>query len=191
MKRLHGVVSLLDEAHYRLVEDLWAELVRDVGVRGVYVTPFPHFSYHVAEHYDTTLLHSILQQVAQEQSVFRVRTTGLGIFTGDAPVLFIPVVRDHALASFHRILWNEISRAASEAVTYYRPDQWIPHITLGHGDLQAGNLTEIMRLLSAREFNWEITVDNLALIYNTGSQQELRERYALAVPPSEPEYLAL
>jgi hypothetical protein len=44
---MHGVVSLLDAAHYQAVESLWAELAA-CGLRGVYVTPFPHFSYHVA-----------------------------------------------------------------------------------------------------------------------------------------------
>jgi hypothetical protein len=45
---MHGVVSLLDAAHYQAVESLWAELAAACGLRGVYVTPFPHFSYHVA-----------------------------------------------------------------------------------------------------------------------------------------------
>ncbi len=42
---MHGVVSLLDCHYSQVVEDLWAELERRFGVDGVYVTPYPHFSY--------------------------------------------------------------------------------------------------------------------------------------------------
>jgi len=53
---MHGVVSLLDDEHYALVEHLWDEVETELGVRGLYKTPFPHFSYHVAEQYDLDLL---------------------------------------------------------------------------------------------------------------------------------------
>ncbi len=63
---MHGIVSLLDSAHYRLVEALWAELDEVCSVRGVYVTPFPHFSYHVAEQYEVDKLTEIVRQVARD-----------------------------------------------------------------------------------------------------------------------------
>jgi hypothetical protein len=44
---MHAIVSLLDNEHYQLVEDLWAELEREFSVQGVYITPYPHL-YHVA-----------------------------------------------------------------------------------------------------------------------------------------------
>jgi hypothetical protein len=44
-EHMHGIVSLLDDRHYQLVENLWAELEREFSIRGVYVTPYPHFSY--------------------------------------------------------------------------------------------------------------------------------------------------
>ena len=38
---MHGVVSLLDDEHYALVEDLWDELEKRLDVCGLYGTPFP------------------------------------------------------------------------------------------------------------------------------------------------------
>ena len=90
---MHGVVSLLDDEHSKLAEALWAELEKELGLRGVYVTPFSHFSYHVAQGYDVTRLEPRLRQVASHAQAFRVRTSGLGIFTGRPPVLYLPVVR--------------------------------------------------------------------------------------------------
>src|SRR5215471_18966473 len=56
---MHGIATLLDKDHYQLIEDLWAELERRFSVHGVYITPYPHFSYHVAQDYDLDLVDNI------------------------------------------------------------------------------------------------------------------------------------
>ena len=81
---MHGIVSLLDEDHYRMVEDVWAGLDEALGLRGVYVTPYPHFSYHVADHYD-------LEQVGDpgvrpDDGAFEVTTPGWAFTEGIHPV---------------------------------------------------------------------------------------------------------
>jgi 2'-5' RNA ligase superfamily len=179
---MHGVVSLLEDKYYRQVEDLWAELEKEFGVRGVYVTPYPHFSYQVASYYDTEVLEPILRDFASKSSPFQIHAGGLGIFTGASPVLYIPIVRTQELNRFHAALWQEISQAGARIVDYYHPEYWVPHITIGFGDMNKDNLAQIVRLLSDRDFNWKITVDNLALIYDTGSKQELKSRFDLKKP---------
>jgi 2'-5' RNA ligase len=89
----------------------------------------------------------------------------LGIFTGLHPVLYIPVVRSPELTQFHEALWQEISRTGSGIQEYYDPAHWIPHITIGIEDINKDNLSRIVRFLAERDFNWEITIDNIALIY--------------------------
>lgn len=174
---MHAVVSLLDDAYYTLVEKLWAELEKTFGLQGVYVTPYPHFTYQVAQQYDLTKLEPILEQFAKTQSSFTVRTTGLGLFTGGYPVLYIPVIRDANLTNLHENLWPEVSKAGAGIEEYYRPAQWLPHISLCFGDVDNNTLAEAVRLLGERDFNWEIPINNLALIYDTGAQQELRSRF--------------
>ena len=171
---MHGVVSLLDDEHYALIEHLWDELETELGVRGLYNTPLPHFSYHVAERYDVDLLESVLPRLASNYPPFRVRTAGLGIFSGDHPVLYVAVVRSPALTALHRTLWQELAGASAGAVEYYHPEQWMPHITLADGHVLKDHLPDVARLLSARAFDWEIEVDNLALIHDTGAVQEVR-----------------
>jgi hypothetical protein len=56
---------------------------------------------------------------------------------------------------------------------------------MGFGDLSKENLSQIIPFLAERDFNWEITVDNIALIYDTGTNQELKARFDIineAVP---------
>ncbi len=171
------MVSLLDEEHYSEVEGLWAELDREFGVRGVYVTPFPHFSYQVAERYEVKALESTLRKISRDMSPFRVRTAGLGIFTGPEPVLHVPIVRSSELSEFHQRVWQDTVRAASGLLGYYHPDSWMPHITLAHSDIDKDGLSRLIRATSERNFGWEIRIDNLSLIYDTGSSQELRSRF--------------
>jgi 2'-5' RNA ligase superfamily len=163
---MHGVVSLLDCKHYKLVEDLWSELAGEFAVSGINVQPYPHVSYQVATRYKVKSLESVLRLFAASKTSFKVRTGGLGIFTGPQPVIYIPVVRSPELTEFHQALWQEISSTGSDFLDYYRPAHWVPHITIGFGDMKKGDLSQIVRLLVERDFNWEITVDNVALIYN-------------------------
>ncbi len=80
-------------------------------------------------------------------------------------MLYIRVVRSPELTQFHEALWQEISGTASGIEDYYHPAHWVPHITIGIGDIRKDNLSQIVHLLAERDFNWEMTVDNIALIY--------------------------
>jgi len=180
---MHGIVSLLDNEHYQLVEDLWAELQREFSVQGVYITPYPHFSYRAAQYYDVHELEPILERITSNITTFQVRTGGLGIFTGAHPVLYIPVVRSQELTELHQELWKVIPTADSGVQEYYHPDQWMPHITIGFGDINKDNLSRIIPWLAERAFNWEITINNLALIYDTGTKQELKARFDISKQP--------
>ncbi len=176
---MNAVVSLLDPAHCKLVEDLWSELAADFGVRGVYVTPYPHFSYQVAEHYDLPQLEALLAGFARRHAPLRVRSSGLGLFTGRNPVLFIPVIKSPELVQLQHALWQELAPVARRPVGYYEPGRWQPHITLGHTDIDASNLPAIVGALAGREYNWEIRIDNLTVISHLGDRQELGRRFAL------------
>src|SRR6266487_1182909 len=180
---MHGIGSQLDNDHNQLFEELWTDLEREFSVRGVYLTPYPHFSYHVAQDYDVDKVEPVLQRISSNITTFKVRTSGLGIFTGASPVLYIPVVRSLELTQLHQELWQEISTVSSGVQEYYNPDRWMPHITIGFGDISKENLSQIIPFLAERDFNWEITVNNIALIYDTGTKQELKSRFEITKEP--------
>lgn len=178
---MHGVVSLLDDEHYRLIEEVWEELERDFGVRAVYATPFPHFTYQVSEGYDPKAVESALHRVASETAPFAVRTAGLGIFTSKRPVLYVPVVRSPALERLHGELWRALGgQAAGEAARFYRPEMWMPHVTLAQTDVDCDRLARIVCALAPRNYHWEMEVNNLSYIYDTGTEQGLRCRFNFA-----------
>ena len=179
---MHGIVSLLDDDHYQMVEDVWRGLEEALGFRGVYVTPYPHFSYHVADHYDVEELEPILRAFAAQTAPFEVLTTGLGIFTGGIyPVVYANVARSPTLSAVNAALWAKVEEVSAGIVEYYHPEQWVPHITLAHGDIRQEQLAEAIRVLSRWDFTWQITVDNIALLYDVGEgkQDEVRLRFDL------------
>lgn len=175
---MQGVVSLLDDQHYARVEAIWEELGQKFDVRGMYVTPYPHFSFQVAEAYEEDACAGYLRALASRTRPFRVRTAGLGIFTVANPILYIPVIRSPRLSELHAELWHNAKQRTPGAVAhYYQPEEWVPHITLAQGDIDQDKLADIVRVLSRRNFHWEFTVSNLALIYDTGREQGVRCRF--------------
>ncbi|MEA3337106.1 MAG: 2'-5' RNA ligase family protein [Chloroflexota bacterium] len=171
---MHGIVSLLDERHEKEVENLWAELAERFDIHGIYQTPFPHFSYQVAESYDLDALEAVLERFASNAGGFNISASGLGVFTGPGPVLYVPVVRTRELARLHRLLWPELSEVATGTSDYYHPRNWMPHITLANNDLTPEKLAVAAGWLGDRNLNWEIPINNLALIHDTGDVHELK-----------------
>ena len=48
---------------------------------------------------------------------------------------------------------------------------------IGFGDINKENLPSIVRWLNERDFTWEITVNNIAYIQDTGTEQVLKARF--------------
>ena len=140
---MNGIVALLESDFYERVEQLWAELSRRFGLQGIYQTPYPHFSYHVSTKYDVERVTAVLQQLAGETAVFTITTSGLGIFTGAKPVLYVPVVRTAVLSQLHERVWTAVQPASRGTQFYYSPDNWLPHITLAQHDLTPENLPAV------------------------------------------------
>jgi 2'-5' RNA ligase len=167
---MHGIVSLLDGSLSTRVQELWDSLEADCGLVGIKITPIPHFSWQIAADYDFPQVESALRSIAAEAKPFPMRCSGLGLFTGERPVLYIPVVRTEALSRFHRLIWERVGRLSKSPSPYYDPGAWMPHITLAHGDLDVDNLPCALRNLAGRAFDWEAIVDNLALVCQNQDQ---------------------
>ena len=163
---MYGVVSLLDQKYDEIVNNLWREFQQKFGVHGVSTAPIAHFSYHVAPEYDMEQLTQKLETIAHSIKPFTVNTNGLGIFTGDDLVLYIPVQLNPSIVALNEQLWDTLAGVAHNPVQHYHPGRWQPHITLTHKDVDHDLLPKIIHLLSERNFYWEITVDNLTILGN-------------------------
>jgi 2'-5' RNA ligase len=161
-----GVVSVLDQQHYEIVENLWAEMRQRFGVGDLGIEAMPHFSYHVVEQYDDELLAEILQKVAGAQRPFTITASGIGIFPAPSPIVYAPIVRTPELTQLHNQLYTHLEPIAQDSNPHYAPHTWIPHITLGHYDITLEKLGPISQWLHQQALNWTITIDNFYLLTN-------------------------
>lgn len=176
---MHGVVSLLDEKNSRTVRSLSEKLEETFGVHARYKTPAPHFSYLVAAEYDFLRLEDTLQRFAKKSRKFRVHAGGLGLFTGPNPVLYIPVVRTAELSRFHASLSKSIEFTASGVPRHYRPESWVPHITLAQGGVNEHTLRKVIGGLGRKKLELDIAVDNLAVFKFDGKRHLLGSGFRL------------
>ncbi|RPI34293.1 MAG: 2'-5' RNA ligase family protein [Chloroflexota bacterium] len=165
---MEGIVSLLDPPHNAEVVKIWEELEAGCGLVGIKITPIPHFSWQIAQAYPPDRLKPILQGIAQSTRPFMAQTSGLGVFSGDRPVVFIALVKTDELLQFHRLVWDFTVDQAITVNPFYAPHEWMPHITLAHatalGPMDGDSLNCAMERLAFRPFRWQIPVDNIALI---------------------------
>jgi len=167
---MHGVVTLLDPKNSETVESLWAFLDTQCDLQGISVTPFPHFSFQIANDYDWEQVASVLQDISANSKPFFVHTAGLALFTGENPVIYVPVVRSAELSRFHELIWDRLNPISIEASPYYAPQFWMPHISLAYSDVDQHSLICAMKHLAFQSLNWIIPVDNLTLIYEPNGE---------------------
>lgn len=161
---MHGLVSLLDEANTRRVEQLWRQLETKCGLAGVKVTPYPHFSWQIAVSYAEPHTEATLREIAAQMRTFKIHTDGLGIFSGPEPVVYAAIRRTAQMDRLHARLWRQIKSDAQGLSPLYNPRNWMPHITLIAGVENTQALLCGLELLALRPLDWEIEVNNLSFV---------------------------
>ena len=181
-----GITSVVVGTDLERVRSLWSILEDGFAVGRVAISPVPHVTYQAAKKYDIGLLSRIAEDLASKLRPVRVHASGLGVFTGPRPIVYIPVVRTPELSSFHLAVWSAASVAAQDGVDgYLHPARWIPHITLAQGDVTPENLGPIIERLEREPLEWELTLDNISVIRGKGPDrpQELVSTHALSGVP--------
>ncbi len=176
---MYAIASLLDTTSDRQTRELWQLLWGDCGLQGILETPTPHLTWHVADSYQPDAV-QILGQLSQSVSPFRMRIAGLGIFSGEVPVLHLSVVKTQEIISLHKILIALISPLAVNGSLYYLPERWMPHITLAYRDTTPENMMCALERLAFRTLEAEVLIDNFALIFSSGAENGILKKFALS-----------
>jgi 2'-5' RNA ligase len=167
---MEAVVSLLEATAYSRIEAMWRVLELKCGLKGIKNTPYPHFSWHVAEGYALEPVNAAIEAMSIPIRPFVVRTSGLGIFTGQEPVIYLLISKTEKLLRFHKALWKRIDPLARGSKSYYSPEQWVPHITLAHSDVNKKSLLCALEELAFIPFSWEVKIENLAIVGQSGDE---------------------
>lgn len=178
-----AVVSLLDKHTSRQVEACWDMLEHTCGLKGIRVTPYPHISWQVARQHEKQPLFYALARRAASSTPFVLRCSGLGIFSGPEPVLYLNVVKNEFLLNYHHGVWEETGQYARGLSPNYHPNAWIPHITLAYRDITADNIGCALKQLAFSDFDWQIRIDNLAVVIQAeGQVGEILRRFDFQAP---------
>ena len=145
---MNGIASLLDPQANARVEAIWNDLESKCGLKGVRITPFPHFTWQVTEGYDLPKLEKALRGFVKKTKPFVIHTDGIGLFTSEKPVAYISIFKDENLARLHAWLWELTEGLAIQPDMFYSPSRWVPHITLAYNDLTPENIGCAMQYLA-------------------------------------------
>lgn len=175
-EEMYGIVSLLDEEHQLKVWELWADIEREFGVK-ISDTHVPHFSYHVAKTY-APVAPETLSTIASNTAPVRTSSLIIGVFNAPPPLFFLPLARTDALNALHRRLWTDLTPIATDVMDRYAAERWFATVNLAP-DLERDISRQLLPFLFDRDLEWEVTIDNVCLLHDTGERQVLEERFDL------------
>lgn len=160
---MHTIISELDHETSKIVRDLWQKLHDQCGLKGIYLTPTPHFTWLVANEFDVEQVKTILKMLVEQVQIFQLQTFGLGIFSGEEPVLYLPLVKSLEMIDLHCQIWKHIAPLSQALKMYYSPKLWVPHITLARKDLSQETLSCAVNAIAFKQIELYVKVNNLAI----------------------------
>jgi 2'-5' RNA ligase len=117
-----------------------------------------------AKRIDEADLREAMTQFAAENAPYILRTTGLGIFTGEQTAVYISVVRNPALSALQTNMISSFASHMEGMSEQHFINVWMPHITLLLPEMLDGMLPKIIEVLAKRNFTWEMRISKLVLL---------------------------
>ena len=168
---MYAVISELDSKASQYVSGVWKDLCQACGLLAIFDVPTPHFSWLVAEEIDLERTSTILSQISRNVQSFTLHIFGLGIFTGEYPILYLPLVKSIEMINLHNSIWDQISPLCANLQYYYSPKLWVPHITLALKDLTKENIACAISAIAFDPIELYVHVENLAIARNEDEQE--------------------
>ncbi len=175
-----GVIALLAEPHAARIEALWQTMERNLGVPAGYPGAIPHLTFHIGNHDIDAGADRIVEAVARRTPPLAISTSGLGIFGGSPPVLYLATARTPTVAALAHDLATALDDAGfPSSDPYFAPEKWIPHITIAHRNLAGVELAPLLAWLVAQPLAWEISLRSLSIARETEFGAEILATFPL------------
>lgn len=168
---MKGITTILAEPENSKVKNIWDDIEKKFGLKGVKTTPIPHFTLHLARDYDLKAVKQVLNKLSKETEPIKISTGGLGYFNNEMFVAYSKVNKSRALGALHKNLCKQIIECSEEPLSYYLPDKWTPHITLlFEPKAFIVEQKELSKYLEGVDLKWQFAVDNLTVIEQSETQ---------------------
>ena len=120
-----------DEKSNLIIRNIWKKLrERDVSDYMDEYGGFPHISLAIFDDIDVLSVVRLIEEVVENESMFTLKMSSLGIFPSNENVLFLSPVASETLINLHTKL-HLILKDIENKWEYYLPNLWVPHCTLG------------------------------------------------------------
>ena len=163
-----AITSLLSPPHVLRINAVIKKLEEKFGIDDVQATLDPHLTYQLAGVKKLSSLKKALAKLAATTEPFPAFTTGLGVFPGKQPVIYIPVLRSDALNALHQRILTATAPLCLRTDKFSGPDCWLPHISLALHDTTADLLGPVLSYLNQETYNLKIIIDNLTILRKEG-----------------------
>jgi 2'-5' RNA ligase len=174
-----AITSLLNPRNAQHIRRIIRDLEIKFGLDDVQATPAPHLTYMLANVPASRIqeLKAALRQVAETTPPFPAYTTGLGVFPGENPVIYVPVLRSNDLNLLHQRVLDVTSLYCRGTDRYNTPARWLPHLSLALHDTTPDILGPVLRHLNQETYNMRININNLAILEKKGDLFLCEEKF--------------
>ena len=177
---MYAIITDLDSQSKLKIEQIRSRTVKACGGDPVPLHWPLHLSWQGAESYDLAETEDRMRMIAKTVSPIVTRTAGVGVFTGPAPVLYLPVTRTPELTALNETLWETLTPLVKNNNDYFSPDRWVPHVTIVYGTPEVTEAIACMAgSLLTEPLNLEITLDHIYMGYFNENDYGVAFRFPL------------
>ena len=160
---MQALIAEFDEDSNNRIEELWNEVAMSCGKDAKITFRYPHFTWQGAENYDVIEFEKALRSELSHQSAFKINLAGLGVFTGEMPILYLNMVKTPLVCHHHQKIHLISLSFVSGLDAYWLPENWMPHLTLVEPGTDPKMINKFLPCLLERKFDWQIEVQSIAL----------------------------
>jgi len=161
---MYAIISELDPQSSDIVKDLWGRLRQACGLMAIYELPTPHFTWFVAENLDVPAVEAVIADLSARTRELTTFVFGFGIFSGERPVFYLPLVKSQAMMDLHNEIWHQVMACSQHPSQYYSPKFWLPHITLAINDITRESLVCALESVAFEAVELQVCADNLIVV---------------------------
>lgn len=152
-----------DEKSNLVIRNMWKRLrERDISDYMDQYGGFPHIALAVFNDIDISDMERLIEKVVENESMFTIKMSSLGIFPSNESVLFLSPAASATLINLHEKLHGAL-KDIKEKWHYYLPGFWVPHCTVGM-NIPKSKIHDALDVIIEDFEPFDITIETIQLI---------------------------
>lgn len=180
---MYALISELNQSSNLVIEKIRQECLSACGLETPTLRWLFHVSWQGAEMYDLPETENRVKMIAKMFAPVDISINGIGIFTGEKPVLHFTVTRAPAVSALNQTLWESLLPLSEGMNPLFSPEKWVPHISLIYGEENSVSaLSCVVQKLIPMQLRMTVKIDHLSLVYYQDEKSGVEFRYPLTGP---------